>query len=93
LCRTDRTPPQTRIVSGPPRVTFKTKAKFRFASSEGESHFQCRLDKKKWHRCANPFQPSVKPGKHLFKVRAIDRFGNVDPTPARFGWRVKPITG
>jgi len=91
--RTDRTPPQTRIVSGPPRVTFKTKAKFRFASSEGESHFQCRLDKKKWHRCANPFQPSVKPGKHLFKVRAIDRFGNVDPTPARFGWRVKPITG
>ncbi len=91
--RTDATPPQTRIVSGPPRVTFKTKAKFRFASSEAQSHFQCKLDKKKWKGCSNPFKRTVKPGKHLFKVRAIDRFGNVDPTPARFGWRVKPISG
>ena len=90
---TDSTPPNTRIVSGPPRVTFKTEAKFRFASSEAQSHFQCKLDKKKWKGCSNPFQRSVKPGKHLFKVRAIDRFGNVDPTPARFGWRVKPIVG
>lgn len=89
----DRTPPQTRIVSGPPRNTFKRQAKFRFASSEAQSHFQCKLDKKKWKACRNPFKRSVKPGKHLFKVRAIDRFGNVDPTPARFGWRVKPIAG
>lgn len=90
---TDNAPPNTRIVSGPPRSTYKTKAKFRFASSEPQSHFQCKLDKKRWHGCANPFRPSVKPGKHLFKVRAIDRFGNVDPTPARFGWRVKRIVG
>lgn len=89
---TDRTPPQTRIVSGPPRVTFKTQAKFRFASTEGQSHFQCKLDKKKWRACANPFKRSVKPARHLFKVRAIDRFGNVDPTPAQFGWRVKPLS-
>jgi hypothetical protein len=89
----DTTPPNTRIVSGPPRNTYKTKAKFRFASSEPQSHFQCRLDKKKWRACANPFKRTVKPGKHVFKVRAIDRFGNVDPSPARFGWRVKPISG
>jgi len=90
---TDRTPPQTRIVSGPPRNTFKRLAKFRFASTEPQSHFQCKLDKKKWKACANPFKHAVKPNRHLFKVRAIDRFGNVDPTPARFGWRVKPIAG
>jgi hypothetical protein len=90
---TDRKPPQTRIVSAPPRVTYKTKAKFRFASSEAQSRFQCKLDRKKWHGCVNPFQPSVKPARHLFKVRAIDRFGNVDPTPAQFGWRVKRISG
>ncbi len=89
----DRTPPNTRIVSGPPRTTFKRPAKFRFASSEAQSHFQCKLDKKKWKACVNPFKSSVTPGKHLFQVRAIDRFGNVDPTPARFGWRVKPIAG
>jgi large repetitive protein len=89
----DTTAPNTRIVSGPPRNTFKRLAKFRFASSEAQSHFQCKLDKKRWRGCANPFKRSVKPGKHVFKVRAIDRFGNVDPTPARFGWRVKPIRG
>jgi hypothetical protein len=90
---TDRRPPQTRIVRAPSRVTFKRTAEFRFASSEAQSSFQCRLDKKRWHRCSNPFRPSVKPGRHLFRVRAIDRFGNVDPTPARFGWRVKALGG
>jgi hypothetical protein len=89
----DRTPPNTRIVSGPPRSTFKRLAKFRFASTEAQSHFQCKLDKKRWKACANPFKRAVKPGKHVFKVRAIDRFGNVDKSPARFGWRVKPISG
>jgi hypothetical protein len=89
----DAAPPNTRIVSGPPRSAYKREAKFRFASSEPQSRFECRLDKKKWRACANPFKRSVKPGKHVFKVRAIDRFGNVDPTPARFGWRVKPLGG
>jgi hypothetical protein len=92
----DRTPPHTRIVSGPPRVTFKRLATFRFASSESQSHFQCKVDKRRWKGCASPFQRNVRAGvdggrKHVFKVRAIDRFGNVDPTPARFGWRVEKI--
>ena len=89
----DQTPPNTRVVSGPARVTFKREAKFRFASTEAQSSFQCKLDQKQWRSCRNPYKRSVKVGKHLFKVRAIDRFGNVDPTPARFGWRVKPIGG
>jgi len=88
----DTTPPNTRIVSGPARLGFKRLAKFRFASTEAQSTFQCKLDKKKWRACTNPFKRSVKPGRHLFKVRAIDRFGNVDPSPARFGWRVKPLS-
>ena len=88
----DTTPPETRIISGPPRDTFKHEAKFRFASTEAQSSFQCRLDRKKWRGCRNPFKRGVQPGKHVFKVRAIDRFGNVDPTPARFGWRVKPLS-
>lgn len=90
---TDRTPPNTRIVSGPARTTYKRQAKFRFASTEAQSSFECKLDKKRWTACANPFKGTVKPGKHLFQVRASDRFGNVDPTPAQFGWRVKPIAG
>lgn len=94
----DTHPPHTRIVSGPARVTFERLAKFRFASSEAQSHFQCKVDKRRWKGCASPFKRTVSGGagagrKHVFKVRAIDRFGNVDPTPARFGWRVKKISG
>jgi hypothetical protein len=90
----DRQPPNTRIVSGPARNTYRREAKFRFASTEPQSKFQCKLDKGKWRRCRNPWKRKVRAGaKHVFKVRAIDRFGNVDPTPARFGWRVKRIGG
>jgi large repetitive protein len=88
----DTTPPRTRIVSGPARSGFERQAKFRFTSSESQSSFQCKLDKKRWKKCRSPYKLTVKPGKHLLKVRAIDRFGNVDPTPARFGWRVKPLS-
>jgi hypothetical protein len=90
----DRQAPNTRIVSGPARVTFKQSAKFRFASTEAQSSFQCKVDKGRWRGCRNPFERKVGAGaKHVFKVRAIDRFGNVDSTPARFGWRVKAIGG
>jgi hypothetical protein len=88
----DRQPPNTRIVFAPPRLTYKRLAKFRFASTEPQSSFQCKLDKRRWRGCRNPYKRKVSAGeKHVFKVRAIDRFGNVDRTPARFGWRVKAI--
>ena len=94
----DRTAPNTRIVSGPSRTTFKRLAKFRFASTEPQSRFQCKVDKSRWRRCRNPFKRKVSAGKnrgrkHVFKVRAIDRFGNVDKSPARFSWRVKKVGG
>lgn len=88
----DTTAPNTRIVRGPARLGYRRLARFRFASTEAQSTFQCKLDKKRWNACANPFRRSVKPGRHVLMVRAIDRFGNVDPTPARFGWRVKPLS-
>jgi hypothetical protein len=90
----DRTPPNTRILRGPSRVTFDRLAKFHFNSTEAQSSFQCKVDKRAWKACRSPYKRRVSAGaKHLFKVRAIDRFGNVDPTPARFGWRVKALGG
>lgn len=88
----DTTPPRTRIVSGPARVGYERKARFRFTSSEAQSRFQCRVDRKPYKRCASPHKLKVEPGKHHFRVRAIDRFGNVDRTAARFSWRVKPLS-
>jgi hypothetical protein len=86
----DKVPPDTRITKGPARATFNRQAKFRFASTESGSAFQCKLDKGRWRACTSPFKRRVNAGrKHVFKVRAIDRSGNVDPTPARYAWQVK----
>jgi len=80
----DTTPPQTRIRKGPKRKSESATAKFKFTSSEKGSTFQCKLDKKPWRRCKSPkTYKGLKPGKHVFKVRAVDKAGNVDPTPAK----------
>jgi hypothetical protein len=89
----DQTAPDTRITRGPARVSFKRPAKFRFNSTESQSSFQCKVDRGRWRGCRSPFKRTVSAGrKHVFRVRAIDRFGNVDPSPARFGWRVKALS-
>jgi CSLREA domain-containing protein len=80
----DTTPPQTTITKGPPKKTHKTTVKFKFSSSEAGSTFECKLDRKPFKKCRSPkTYKKLKPGKHLFKVRAIDKAGNVDPTPAK----------
>ena len=39
--------------------------------------------------CKSPKKyKKLKPGKHVFKVRAIDKAGNVDPTPAKKKFKV-----
>ena len=80
----DTTPPDTKITKGPPKKTHKTTAKFKFTSSEAGSTFECKLDKSKFKKCSSPkTYKKLKPGKHVFKVRAIDKAHNVDPTPAK----------
>jgi hypothetical protein len=79
----DRTPPQTKITKGPKGKSSRKKAKFNFASNEAGSKFECKLDRKPFKKCRSPKKYSgLKPGKHVFKVRAIDAAGNRDPSPA-----------
>jgi hypothetical protein len=80
----DKTPPDTKITKGPPKKTHKTTVKFKFTATEAGSTFQCKLDGKPFKPCRAPkTYKKLKPGKHVFKVRAIDKAGNVDPTPAK----------
>jgi hypothetical protein len=86
----DAEPPQTRIVQGPGKALAKGVARFRFRSSEAGSAFLCKLDKRKAARCGSPkAYRHLKPGRHLFKVWAIDAAGNKDPTPARRRFRIR----
>ncbi len=85
----DTDPPQTRIIKGAPNRLDKHKAKFRFTSSEPDSTFECKLDKKEFKPCESPKRVKrLDEGKHKFRVRAIDEAGNVDPSPAKDKFKV-----
>lgn len=80
----DKTPPQTTIRKGPKKGAKAGKVKFKFTSSEPGSTFQCKLDKRPFKPCKSPkTYKGLKAGKHVFKVWAIDKAGNVDSTPAK----------
>ena len=86
---TDTLPPETRVTSGPAATTDAHEAEFRFSASEKRSTFQCRVDGSDWRSCSSPISYTEIPdGQHTFSVRARDRAGNVDPTPATRSWTV-----
>lgn len=61
---------------------------FIFSSNEPGSTFRCKLDKGRFRKCGSPrrVNPTAKE-RHVLRVAAVDKAGNVDPTPAviRFG--------
>jgi hypothetical protein len=86
----DTVAPQTTFTKKPKKKTFARKAKFTFTSSEPGSTFRCKLDKKAAKPCTSPFKKKkLKYGKHVFQVWAVDSYGNVDATPAKYRWKVK----
>jgi hypothetical protein len=81
----DTEPPETTIDSGPPAVSHKPTATFTLSSEAGAS-FECRLDGHAWGGCGEI--AGLDDGRHVLRARARDRAQNVDPTPARYSWRV-----
>jgi len=75
--------PETRIVREPQRLSSDRTVRFAFTSKTRDARFQCRLDGSRFRKCRSPqrYGP-LAPGAHVFQVRAVDRLGNVDPTPA-----------
>ena len=87
----DTRAPETRITSAPPESTDSHDAEFRFSADEKRSTFECRVDSFDWRSCSSPIlYVEVPDGDHTFSVRARDRYGNVDTTPAVRGWNVDP---
>jgi hypothetical protein len=85
-------PPETTITKGPKKKTRKRRPRLKFVSSEPGSSFQCSLDKRPFKPCTSPFKPrkKLKFGKHVFRARAINTAGQVDPSPAVKKFRVIP---
>lgn len=90
----DTVGPVTRISGTPGRRSRKRVAKFRFRALRDVlrdydlAYFECRLDRAKFRRCGSPVKITVKPGRHTFRVRAIDKLGNRG-RPDAFRWKVR----
>ncbi|HYH54493.1 MAG TPA: hypothetical protein VD761_10220 [Solirubrobacterales bacterium] len=87
--------PDSRFTKAPPgRVRAKgskrVRALFAFTATDPKATFRCRLDLKgKFRPCRSPKLIRVEPGRHVFEVYAVDRLGNVEPTPTRRIFRVE----
>lgn len=80
----ERTRPRTKIVGTPRKRSRSHTARFEFESDERGSVFLCKLDDKPFDLCKSPKRyQGLEPGRHVFKVRAIDPAGHVDPSPAK----------
>ncbi len=85
----DSKAPSTTISSKPASTGKDRTPSFKFTSNESSATFECSMDGKKWATCGKSWtSPSVKPGKHKLEVRAKDKAGNVDASPASFAFRV-----
>jgi hypothetical protein len=85
----DATPPPTSLRKASIQPG-KRRATFQFASAEAGSTFTCKLDSQRFKACTSPKSyGNLKPGKHEFRVKARDRAGNVDATPAVKRFKIK----
>ncbi|TWH04710.1 FOG: PKD repeat [Nocardioides sp. J9] len=84
----DTVAPRTTLRGGPTGTVRARNARFRLSSDE-PGRFRCRLDAGRWRDCAaTPTFGGLRDGPHVLRVRAVDRAGNVDPSPAVRRWRV-----
>lgn len=89
----DTVAPDTTLTDGPPSADNSVMATFAFRSAEKNVFFDCSLDNAGYLPCVSgaAFGP-VGDGAHSFSVRARDRAGNVDASPAVYAWNVDTST-
>ena len=81
--------PQTKLRGKPAKKTHDRTPSFRFSANESGSTFQCKLDGKPFKSCRSPFTTrQLAFGPHTFKVRARDKSGKLDPSPASYSFKV-----
>jgi hypothetical protein len=89
----DTVAPDTTLLTAPPVADNSTMVTFEFKSNEMNITFECSLDNGAFAACKSG--DSVGPiadGAHAFSVRAKDRAGNVDASPAVHAWAVDTST-
>jgi CSLREA domain-containing protein len=82
---------ETTITKGPKAKTHSATVKFKFSSNVKGAKFECKFDRQKFKPCKSPKTSQIlKPGRHVFKVRAV-KDGQVDPTPAKRKFKITAL--
>ncbi|HEV2902653.1 MAG TPA: DNRLRE domain-containing protein, partial [Gaiellaceae bacterium] len=93
---TDGTPPETTISGKPSDPSTLSSATFTFGGTDNldsaaDLRYECRFDgDAEFTACTSPktYTGLATGAPYTFDVRAVDRAGNADPTPATWTWRV-----
>jgi len=82
----DITAPET--VMAATTYPYSETSQFNFTSQDLSATFECNQDNSvTWYDCTSPHPiSSFTAGNHVFKVRAKDLAGNVDPSPENHSW-------
>lgn len=83
----DTTPPNTEIITkanifGQTRFSSHS-GRLSFSASEPGVTFECRVGSAAYRACRSDEEFYLERGRHVFEVRAVDAYGNRDPSPAR----------
>ncbi len=82
---------ETSIDEAPAEFASSGTAVFRFSSPIGGATFTCSVDGETPLSCTSPFSRALADGTHSFSVRAIDRSGNSDDSPAEHVWTIDTV--
>lgn len=86
--------PQTLLRRKPARRTRDSTPTFRFDADDPGATFLCEIDRRGYRPCRSPLTTRrLSIGRHLFRVRARDRSGLLDPSPASYRFRVLRASG
>jgi hypothetical protein len=89
----DTVAPDTILLTGPPAADNSVTAQFTFRSSEDNVGFDCSVDNAGYLPCTSGQAFALGgDGPHSFAVRARDRAGNLDASPAIYAWTVDTRT-
>ena len=87
----DGEPPDTVIDARPGEFSSSGQATFRFSSNDPAATFTCQVDREQMVPCQAPYVRTLPDGPHSFAVRAIDRAGNGDDSPAEALWSIDTV--
>jgi hypothetical protein len=83
--------PESRITFGPSFKTRKRRPVFQFVDATGQpgSRFICKVDRHRWRSCGSPIKlHRLKPGRHVFKVKAENAVGTWEARPSKRRFKV-----